>query len=225
MKLKWTGQAKSDVADLLKAGKSAAEIGLHFGVSRSAITGLVCRDQDLGKIGFTRAGKSHNGGKTKRFTDEELVERRRQYNRAYKAKQRAGAIVIPFPASTRPLRANSPQIERTQQIRVVSNNIPMMVEDWLAKHGGPRRFTKDDTTNEVYVIDYLRERGVTVRKTRMSWNSAGGSWVAAVGQGRAKPRRWSEIIKLVDEFRVNEGLQPFGRSALESKMVQRETSR
>ena len=54
----WTVEAKQTLGGLLKEGKTARQIGEHFGVSRSAITGLLARDADLAKIGFAIRGKS-----------------------------------------------------------------------------------------------------------------------------------------------------------------------
>lgn len=209
MTFKWTAQAKLTLADLLVDGKTAAECGRHFGVSRNAITGLLARDADLSKIGFARQGKSRNGGQTKRFTDEEMLERRRQYNRAYKANKRAGAIVIPFPTSTKRLSPNSPQVAGRPRLRIVSNNVPLMVQDWLEKNGGPRKFEDRERSDSMAIQQWLSDRGITIKATRGNWGNNRGNWNMSRGLGRPKNMTWAAIMEVVDGMRLAEGLQPF----------------
>lgn len=215
--MRWTAEAKATVAERLRAGDSAAKIGALVGVSRNAITGLLARDKDLAAIGFARKGISRNGGKTKRFSDEEMLERKRQYNRAYKANQRAGAIVIPFPKPTKALSANSPQyaMAKAPVLRVVSNNVPLMVEDWLAKNGGPRIFQRGETADVWAIRQFLSDRGIKTNGHR-------GKWSITRGPGRPKLGTWADIMAVVDDIRLAEGLQPFaarapGREALSRK--------
>lgn len=209
--MKWSAEAREKVATMLREKKTAKEIGDFFNVTRSAITGLIARDIGLCAIEDRRRGKSTAGGKVKRRTAEEIRQWRREYNRAYAAQRRENAkktgTVIPFPIKTR--RSPEKPVAQQPKLTVVSNNIDLMVKDWLAKNGGPRRFADNDTTGDVFVAEYLRERGVIVARTRMDWGSAAGRWKMSRGQGRPKMVSYAEILRVADEFRVAEGLQPF----------------
>jgi hypothetical protein len=209
--MKWSAEAREKVATMLREKKTAKEIGDFFNVTRSAITGLIARDIGLCAIEDRRRGKSTAGGKVKRRTAEEIRQWRREYNRAYAAQRREKAkktgTIIQFPAKTR--RSPERPDHKPPQLTVVSNNISLMVEDWLKKHGGPRRFADNDTTNDIYVAEYLKERGVIARRTRMDWGSAGGRWNVSRGAGRPKAASWADILRIADEFRVAEGLPPF----------------
>lgn len=202
MTFRWTDEAKEIVAERLRAGDTAAQIGACLDVSRSAITGLLARDKDLAAIGFVRRGRSFNGGRTPRLTREERRERQIQYNRAYQQRRRKGSNVVPFPASFRNLPANSPQIKATPQLRVVSNNVPLMVEDWLKLNGGPRRFERGETSETWTIRQYLADRGI-------STNGHRGRWSVSRGRGRPKIMTWADVMAIVDELRMAEGLQPF----------------
>lgn len=212
--MKWSAEAREKVATMLREMKTAKEIGDFFNVTRSAITGLIARDKGLCAIEDRRRGKSTAGGKVKRRTAEEIQQWRREYNRAYAAQRREKAKqsgkVIQFPAKTR--RSPQPPAPKPKLI-VVSNNVDLMVKDWLAKNGGPRRFADNDTTSDVFVAEYLKERGVFVNRTRMDWGSAAGRWKMSRGQGRPKMVAWAEILRVADEFRIAEGLQPFAPPA------------
>ena len=186
MTFKWTTEAKAIVADRLRAGDTAAQIGARLDVSRSAITGLLNRDKDLAAIGFARAGTSFNGGKTPRLTLDEKRARKLQYSRACKQRNN----VVQFP-----------QAMVTQ--RIVSHNVPLLVEDWLKLNGGPRRFERGVTTDTWIVRQYLTDRGIAVAGT------FGGKWKIVRGPGRPKTGTWADVMAVVDEIRLSEGLQPF----------------
>ncbi|TIM14479.1 MAG: hypothetical protein E5Y67_12430 [Mesorhizobium sp.] len=184
--MKWTVETKAIVAERLRAGDTAAQIGARLDVSRSAITGLLNRDKELAAIGFARSGTSFNGGRTPRITPEEKRERQRQYSRAYLQRRRNGSNVVPFP----------------QVRRIVSNNVPLMVDDWLKLNGGPRRFEQGVTTDTWLVRQYLTDRGISVTGTY-------GKWKIVRGPGRPKTGTWAAVMEIVDEIRLAEGLQPF----------------
>ena len=188
MTFRWTAEAKEIVAERLRAGDTAAQIGARLDVSRSAITGLLARDKDLAAIGFARAGTSFNGGRTPRLSPEEKRERQRQYSRAYLQRRRNGSNVVPFP---RP------------RLRLVSNNVPLLVEDWLKLNGGPRRFEQGITTDTWIVRQFLTDRGISVAGT------FGNKWKIVRGPGRPTMGTWADVMAVVDEIRLAEGLQPF----------------
>lgn len=53
----WTAEAKDKVANLLREGLTAPQIGEEMGVSRNSIIGIVNRDPRLREIGFKRSPK------------------------------------------------------------------------------------------------------------------------------------------------------------------------
>lgn len=68
--MKWTPELDARVADLLRAKKTAAQIGAELGVTRNAIIGRVSRCKMLKAIGFERAPseKTTDGPKRVRRT-------------------------------------------------------------------------------------------------------------------------------------------------------------
>jgi hypothetical protein len=206
---KWTVEAKAIVAERLKAGDTAREIGERLGVSRSSITGLLDRDIDLAKIGLTRKATGRNGGRIRRFTLEEQMQRKREYNKLYQAKRRSRSNVVQFPGS---FQRRPEQQRDTPALRVVSNNIPLMVQDWLDKNGGPRRFEHFATTDTWIIRTYLEERGIKLNGHR-------GRWAISRGKGRPRIGTWADVMQIADDFRMAEGLQPFCVDARLSKVA------
>lgn len=208
MTFKWTAEAKEIVAERLKAGDTAREIGERLGVSRSSITGLLDRDIELAKIGLSRKATGRNGGRVRRFTLEEQMARKRVYNKLYQAKRRSRSNVVQFPGSFQQPRSDEQR--HGVALHVVSNNIPLMVQDWLDKHGGPRRFEHAATTETWVIRTYLEERGVKLNGLR-------GKWIISNGRGRPRIGTWADVMRIADEFRLAEGLQPFCVDARPSK--------
>lgn len=187
----WPDEQKAKVAVLLKEGKSAREIGTALGFSKNSIIGLVRRNSDLAAIGYaSRPDRKVPPPQNERQAYD------REYMRAWKAKQRG--VVIPFPMKGKP---KAKQVQKPE-LRVVSNNVPMMVQDWLEKNGGPRRFEYNATADKLAVKLYLEERGVKV-------NGYQGKWTLSTGRGRPRPIKWVDAIQIADEFRAKEGLEPF----------------
>lgn len=217
MTFKWTDEAKARVAELLAQGKSASAIGKSLGVTRNAIVGIVHRDAGLKYLGLAGYGER---GRAPKLTQEQITERKRQhersrrermrqYQKAYAAQKRG--IVIPFPEPTRKLPANSPRLAGPRPnpvMSVVSNNVPLMVQDWLAKNGGARKFGERETTQSWEMRSFLADRGVTVGFVRGS-----DKWNLSRDGGRPRIVKWADIMRLVDEIRIAEGLPPFSVSA------------
>lgn len=63
---KWTYAQRDQIGRLLKAGKTANQIGIELGVTRNAIIGLVSRDQELKRIGLRYRNPIAVTAKTKR---------------------------------------------------------------------------------------------------------------------------------------------------------------
>lgn len=182
----WTNEAKERVGELLKAGKTAREISLEFGVSRNSIASLVSRDDALAAIGFARQGTSFNGGRKSKLSQEERRERRRQYMKQY--------------------HSENPRTVAKPKLRVVSNNVQLMVEDWLKANGGARRFQRGESADPLAVQAWLRERGVDCNGVS---RTCGAAYKVSRGSGAAKRMSWADVLAMVDKMRRAEGLQPF----------------
>ena len=193
----WTPEEKARVADLLQRGKTAKQIGEVIGVTRNAIIGIVARDKMLSAIGFSRRGSG--GVREKKLTHDERLIRRRQYDVAYRARIRGEVIAFPKPLRPRPTYHLAPT--KSPALRVITN-IPMLVEDWLKQNGGPRRFERTATSDTWVIRLYLEERGVKLNGQR-------GKWGISNWRGRPRLGTWADVMKVADEFRVAEGLQPF----------------
>lgn len=187
---KWTDEAKDRVAELLKAGRTALQIGDEMGVSRNAICGLLQRDERLMTVGFARGT-----ARRKKITPEERIERQREYNRQYSLRQKQGIKLPPrLPAPQR-----KPQRKPFKPV-VVSNNVKLMVQDWIAQNG-VRRFERGDMTDYYHLTNWLRERGYHL-------SQVSAKYFLRDGQGRPRKMTWDKVIAIVDNLRRAEGLQP-----------------
>lgn len=196
---RWMPEDKAKVAELLKAGNTAQQIGDHFGITRNCITGLLARDAELRAVGFTKKGPdgSRKGGVRSKFTPEERLERKRQYSRERERQRRA----------ERRAAREAAQPAQKPFLRVVSNNVPMMVEDWLKQNGGPRRFERGLSADYFGLKDYLADRGVHIE------NKQGRKLRMATKSGRLRDVTWTDVYAMADKFRVAEGLTPILRRA------------
>ncbi|WP_192258633.1 GcrA family cell cycle regulator [Mesorhizobium caraganae] len=193
----WPQERRDVVADLLIEGLSASQIAERMGdTTRNAIIGIVRRDKRLSAIGFARTGQGGLLGP--KMTPEERLEKRKKWDQAYRERNRGNVIAFPKPKRAPP----RPAAVKQPALRVVSNNVPLMVQDWLEKNGGPRRFEKNATADTWAIRAYLEERGIRMNGHQCKWS-------VSMGPGRPRIMKWSEIIRLADEYRVAEGLQPF----------------
>ena len=88
---------------------------------------------------------------------------------------------------------------------VVITNTKLLVEDWV-KQGKVRRFERGETTDYFAIVRYLEERGfkLSMKHSR---------YFLANGRGRPRQCDWSDVLAVVDKFRVAEGKTPFVRRA------------
>lgn len=211
----WKESQCLQVAGYLREGMSASQIGGRMGMSRHAIVSAVHRFPMLRAIGFARA-------KTEKMTNEERLLRRREQSRIYRERAAAAkSNVIKFPRVKRPAQVVEAAPAQPAPLRVVANNEALMIQDWLAKNGGARRFDEKESASELSIIDFLKERGFSVRKSRFSWNRSGEKWALSRGAGRPQSMSWSEIMGMVDEMRIAEGLQPFFGALQRNQMLGR----
>lgn len=80
-----------------------------------------------------------------------------------------------------------------------------MVDAWLKAHGGPRRFRTGDSTDLVYLQNWLYQRGYLVFSTA-------NAFFVRVMDGKPKRMRRRELIAFVDKLRASEGLKPIVKS-------------
>lgn len=84
--MKWTPEQDNHIADLLRAKKTASEIGAELGRSRNAIIGRVTRCAMLKEIGFARSPGDTTGIRYKKSIAASTGNRRKAVSRPVIAK-------------------------------------------------------------------------------------------------------------------------------------------
>lgn len=233
----WTAEHDAIIIRMIAEGKSGAAIGKVLGRTRMSVISRHHRLKDMAekkkqnrksyvKIRFTAeedatiakmSDASQSGREIAmvlKRSAASIIKRARMIGKPLHAKsgakkqERPEGNVIPFPGK-RQLPQGFKGQKPTPALRVVSHNIPLMVEDWLAKHGGPRRFTDFERTDDIVIAPWLAERGFMISKTSHSWNERDGRWKLSRGAGRPKTLSWAGVLGVVDEIRISEGLPPF----------------
>lgn len=97
------------------------------------------------------------------------------------------------------------EVERPK-LRVVSNNVALMAQDWIERNK-PRRFCTGERTDPHTIKQFLADRGYALSGGFEGYNAITGNGV------RKMKLRWSGVMAFVDEIRVREGMQPFKRQA------------
>jgi len=187
--MKWTDEDDKRLADQLIAGKTSKEIAEHLGrgITRNAIIGRVHRCKHLAEIGFARtkpAGERGNAASSPRR--DNVVTLNIPRNKA-KPNQRLGPVMT--------VRA---------PLRVVSNNDAMMIDDWLRKHGGARRYETGFTADFYGLKAFLARHGIDLTMRNA------GKFIYTIRQpdGRTRQVKWPEVQRFADQFRLADGLEP-----------------
>lgn len=178
------------VADIYLAGVAASKIAALFDhASRSAVCGVIHRLQAKGVIVSA---------------DRAQVKKRR--GRA--AAKQAGVQTYTTP---KPRNATTPSPASATVIALPSAHgsrraTSAMVEAWLAKNGGPRRFEPRASTDILSIRAYLMPKGYDV-----VFNQRGGGkyTVTRSGPGRPKILDRDQFFAFVDGLRRADGLTPF----------------
>lgn len=241
----WTAEQDETIIRMIGEGKSGAEIGKMLGRSRMSVISRNHRLREIAekkkqnrpayvKVRFTAEedatiAKLSDACKSGREiamvinrSAASIIKRARILGKSLHAKSgakkqdRPEGTVIQFPSRRRLPQGFKPE-KPAPSLRVVSHNIPLMVEDWLAKHGGPRRFSDAERTDDIVIAPWLAERGIKISKSSHSWNERGGNWKVSRGPGRPKSLSWAGVLQIVDEIRIGEGLQPFDATASERR--------
>lgn len=175
----WSDENKAIVADLLKAGKSASEIGKAIGVTRNAIVGIVSRDAILAAIGFAR---SANRDKARKPRVRKMVEKpkkpaQRQRTKITDSAPKCGTISVP----------------------VIDLN--EAIDTWI-QINGVRRFEQGDSADFFRVQDFLKGHGYEVS------GSIHRKDFKVEVDGRRKSLGWNGLLEFADSIRVQSGMEP-----------------
>jgi hypothetical protein len=178
------------VADIYLAGVAASKIAALFDhASRSAVCGVIHRLQAKGVIVSA---------------DRAQVKKRR--GRA--AAKQAGVQTFPTP---KPRNTTTPSPASAAVIALPSAHgshraTSAMVEAWLAKNGGPRRFEAGASTDVLSIRAYLLPKGFDV----VFLQREGGVYtVTKPGPGRPAKLDREQFFAFVDKLRLADGLTPF----------------
>lgn len=84
----------------------------------------------------------------------------------------------------------------------------MNAEEWLAAHGGPRRFQRGDTSDLYHLKYWLASRGwELIVKTSLCTLSKTGV------RRQPKIMTQAKVLQIVDEIRIAEGLEPMSAAS------------
>ena len=181
---RWTPARDAKVAEMLRDGKTAKEIGEELGLSRNAIIGRVTRSDELKAIGFSRSPGQHKDTKQGKPSNRH----RRRLVRVPAARKSGPLSIVALRTVEAPL---------TRQPGSVSE----MVDRWIAERGGPRRFESGASADYFAVQNFLGAHGVSLSAER-------GRYRLAHGRGRPRVVGWKDVLAVVDEIRAGNGLQP-----------------
>lgn len=141
-----------------------------------------------------------------KMSEEERKAREADRVRRYRSrKRRSNVITLLIPAVKRALGdvchgAAPVKTVEVPRLRVMSNNVDLMVKDFLAKHGA-RRFERGVTTEYVAIVNFLREHGRELKCASACYKLDG------------KPTSWVGVLAMVDEIRTRKGLEPIVRKS------------
>ena len=180
-------------------GISARQIAEKVGApSRNSIISVFYRNRDVLKQYPLRTIRRP------KMSEEERKAREADRVRRYRSrKRRSNVIALRIPtvkhAAGDVVHGAVPvKTVEVPRFRVVSNNVDLMVKDFLAKHG-PRRFERGAVTDYVAIVNFLRENGHDLR-------SKSGGYVLD-----GKARSWMNVLATVDQIRTRKGLEPIVR--------------
>lgn len=186
---KWTDEGKAFVARMMADHKSADAIALAMGdgVTGDQVIALVRRTPELKAIGWSARS-------SKKMSKEEREERKKASRRKWWRENRSKAARPTGEMTALPARKPFKPV-------VVSNNVSLMVQDFIAKNG-VRRFEQNTRADYHSVAQYLADRGYRFIQRAARYTLASAS-------GRPRFVTWREAIALVDKLRRAEGLEPF----------------
>lgn len=202
----WKELSKIEKIEAVKAawfdGCSSRQIAKAVGApSRNSIIGMFHRSpEELKRYPLRTVSRRP------KMSDEEKRAREVDRARRYRARKRSADIIqLRIPATKRAagdvcVGCAPVKTVEAPRFRVVSNNVDMMVKDYLTKHGA-RRFERGVVTDFVAIVNFLREHGHELK----------GKSAGYVLDGR--PKSWAAVLGLVDEIRIGKGLEPILRQS------------
>ncbi|MBB2973973.1 hypothetical protein [Mesorhizobium sp. RMAD-H1] len=81
-----------------------------------------------------------------------------------------------------------------------------LIQDWINRHGGPRRFEPGVRASFYHARDYLEKFGIRLHLHDGRCRILDGK--------RWRRLSWPEVVKLVDQHRIAEGLEPLKPKAV-----------
>jgi hypothetical protein len=81
-----------------------------------------------------------------------------------------------------------------------------LIEDWLTKNGGARRFERGASGMPDNIRFYLQERGYEM--TFSGWKDGRKAIVRRHGTNGQRRMNFAQLVAFVDELRASEGLEP-----------------
>ncbi len=210
----WTPEQDRQIQEMVNAGYSAERASKEFGCSRNAVIGRAFRcglrfnsQRVMGRAQSisVRFSKEEDDRirelAAKGLRGRDIAAKLGRGRQSIFTRCRLIGIVL---VDSRSQNNEEPKPVERPVLRVVANNIPMMVEDWLRRNGGARKFEARCSTDYGYLKFYLEEHGVVLSLIK-------GSPVLQTGSGRQRKVEWNEVFRVADRFRVAEGLEPILR--------------
>lgn len=221
----WTHERDMQVAKDLVDGLTAKEIADRLGTSRNAVIGRVSRRKELRDIGFVRSA-DFNEKRAKKQAEQLHIEtpvlivaNGGVYAAPQHTKSFEGFERLPKPKN-QPVKRETIRVARqpaphpmaivtlhtveAPKLRVVSNNTSLMIQDWLEKNGGARKFEQGARSDYFAIQSFLSDQGMSlgIHRNKYMLGNYGSKW---------RQVSWKEVMATVDNLRCVLGLQPFQR--------------
>lgn len=187
----WTLELENELRALWASGKPASEIAelMGNGLTRNAIIGKA-RRLDLAHRRSPILPRMEPDERKARRN-----ERQREYRKTHKPEPKPRA-----PRSNVLGRVSQKTVPRHRVVYRPNTGTSdaELVQGWLAQNGGARRFETGASGDELAMRSYLRDRGYET-------NYRQGK-LFLMGRGRPRALTYKDMVALVDDLRVAEGL-------------------
>lgn len=221
---KFTEEQRQEALALINAGKTAAQIGAHFGISdkvfrsRRKVDPLLLsvpmkggrrpgspkrEDDDQIRVLASAGHSAREIGEALGKTKDTIIGRTRKLGIKLHGRPggNRGGNVIAFPGSRHVRPVPSLSSPSRPQLTVITN-VERLIADHIARHG-VRRFAAGETADYYSLQSWLRDRGYALSKSRSLYSISNG-------RGHPKVMPWANVVSFVDDIREREGLPTFG---------------